>query len=70
MIPQLTETLEQAPRRHCSSEQARELLEGLRAGYQSLSLVDRSLIRSMVVRALREQLTQEIDEERECFELV
>jgi FixJ family two-component response regulator len=70
MMPQLTETLEHAARPHCSREQARELLEALRTAYQSLSLSERSVVKSMIGRAQREQLLQEIDEERECFESV
>ena len=68
MMPQFTETLEDAPRPHCSIEQARELLEALRAVYQSLSLAERSLVKTMIGRAQREQVIQEIDEEKECFE--
>ena len=68
MMPQFTETLEHAPRRHCSIEQTRQLLESLRTAYQSLSLAERSVIQSMIRQAQREQLMQDIDEERECFE--
>jgi hypothetical protein len=68
MMPQLIETFENAPRPHCSREQARALLEALRAAYQSLSAAERSLLKSVIGRAQREQVKQEIDEERECFE--
>ncbi|PYV92730.1 MAG: hypothetical protein DMG90_03890 [Acidobacteria bacterium] len=70
MMPQLIETFEQAPRACCSREQARALLEGLRAAYQSLSLADRSSAKSVIGRAQREQSMQEIREEKECFESV
>lgn len=70
MMPQLIETLEPAARRHCSREQARELLEALRCAYQSLALPERSAVKSMIGQAQREQVGQEIDEERECSELV
>jgi hypothetical protein len=70
MMPQLIETLEPAARRHCSCEQARELLDALRYAYQSLALPERSAVRSMIGRAQREQVLQEIDEERECSESV
>lgn len=69
-MPQFTESLEHAPRPHCSSEQARELLEALRTAYQSLSLTERSLIKSVIGRAQQAQVTHEIHEERECFESV
>jgi hypothetical protein len=70
MMPQFTETLEDAPRPRCSNEQARELLEALRIAYQSLSLAERCAVKSMIGRAQRQQVTQEIDEETECFESV
>jgi hypothetical protein len=70
MMPQFIETLEAGPKPHCSNEQARQLLEALRIAYQSLSLAERCAVKSMVGRAQREQLMQEIDEERECFESV
>jgi hypothetical protein len=70
MMPQFTETLEDAPRPHCSNQQARELLEALRIAYQSLSLAERGAVKSMIGRAQRQQVMQEIDEERECFESV
>jgi len=70
MVPQLIETLEHTPRPHCSRERARALLEALRAAYQSLSLAERGLVKSMIGRAQCEHVMQEIDEERECFESV
>jgi len=69
-MPQLIETLEHTPRPHCSRERARALLEALRAAYQSLSPAERGLVKSMIGRAQREHVMQEIDEERECFESV
>ena len=68
MMPQVTETLEHAARPQCSIEQARELLEALRAAYQSLPFAKRSAVKSLIGRVQREQLMQETDEERECFE--
>ncbi len=61
-MPQLTETLGQVPRPHCSREQAREMLESLRTAYQSLSFVERGLFKNRIFRAQREQTLQEIDE--------
>jgi hypothetical protein len=68
MMPQLTETLEHAARSQCSIEQARELLEALRAAYQSLYLAERGAVKDLIGQAQRKQRIQEIDEERECFE--
>jgi hypothetical protein len=70
MMPQMIDTLDPAARRHCSHEQARELLEALRSAYQSLPFAERSLVKSVIGREQREQVMQEIDEERECFESV
>ena len=67
-MPQLTETPEHAARPQCSIEQARDLLEGLRASYQSLCPAERSAVKSLIGQAQRKQLMQEINEERECFE--
>jgi len=61
MMPQLTETLESNPRPYCTREQARELLEGLRAAYQSLSLAERLLAKSFVSQMRRAQEQQETD---------
>ena len=68
MMPQLTETLEHAARPQSSIEQARELLEALRAAYQSLPFAERSAVKSLIKQAQHKDLTREIDEERECFE--
>jgi hypothetical protein len=68
MMPQLTESPEQAGRPQCSIEQARELLEALRVAYQSLPFAERSAVKSLVGQTRREQLMREIDEERECSE--
>jgi len=70
MMPQYTERLEQTPERRCSLEQARALLESLRAAYQPLSAAERDLVKSMIGRAQRKRLMQEMNEERECFESV
>jgi len=69
-MPQLIETPDDAPRPHCSSEQARELLEALRAAYQSLALAERSVVKGMIGEVQREQVLHEMHEERECFESV
>jgi hypothetical protein len=52
---------EPIPRRspHCTPEQARELLEGLRAAYQSLLQAERIVIRDIVAQSTRTQLAQE-----------
>jgi FixJ family two-component response regulator len=68
MMPLLTETVEAAHGPHCTCEQARELLEGLRAAYQSLAPAERGLVKNMVWHAGRKQLMQEMEEEKECFE--
>lgn len=68
MMPQLTEPLEQAARPQCTIEHARELLEALRAAYQSLPFAERSAVKSLVKQAQHKQMMREIDEERECFE--
>lgn len=54
---------EPSPRRspHCTPEQARELLEGLRAAYQSLLPAERIVIRDIVAQATRQQLAQEMN---------
>ena len=69
-MPQLIETLEHAPRPHCSREQAREVLEALRTAYQSLSVAERSLVKSLIGRAQHAQVMQKTNEGKECFELV
>lgn len=68
MMPELMETFESGPRQHCMIEQARELLEGLRAAYNSLPLRERTLFRNIVCHARQAQLLQETDQEKECFE--
>jgi len=70
MMPQLIATLERNPGPACTREQARELLEGLGAAYQSLPLAERSLIKGLICQAHRAQTLAEIDQERECCESV
>jgi hypothetical protein len=53
---------------HCTREQARKLLEGLRAAYQSLPLHERTLFRSAISQMSREQSGTETIEENESFE--
>lgn len=40
---------------HCTLEQARELLEGLRAAYQSLLPAEQIMIRSMITESAQPQ---------------
>jgi hypothetical protein len=47
----------------CTREQARELLEDLRAAYQSLLSAERIVFRGIVKQAARTQFTQEMNEE-------
>ena len=61
MMPQPVETLESSPRPRCTREQARELLEGLRAAYQSLSLAERMPVKSFVSQMGRAQELQELE---------
>jgi len=54
------------PRRpHCTPEQARELLEGLRTAYRSLLLTERIVIQDIVVQSARTQYTWEMNAESE-----
>jgi hypothetical protein len=46
---------------HCTPEQARQLLEGLRAAYQSLLPTERIVIRDMVAQSARTKFTQEMN---------
>jgi hypothetical protein len=71
MMPQLIETHDEGkPGPACTREQARELLEGLRAAYQSLPLADRSLIKGLIHQTRRAQGLTEMDQENECCESV
>jgi hypothetical protein len=70
MMPQLIATLEGTPRPVCTREQARGLLEGLLAEYQSLSLAERSLVKGLIGQARRAQDMAEVDRESSCFESV
>lgn len=60
MMPQLIETLGSTAIPHCTREQARELLEGLRAAYQTLPRPEQALIRSMVAQLGREHAHEEL----------
>lgn len=44
----------------CTPEQARELVEGLRAAYQSLLSSERIVFRGILTHAARTQFTQEM----------
>jgi len=61
MTPQLIGKLEDRPVPHCTREQARELLEGLRAAYQSLSPAERNFVTCIIWQAGRAQLMREMD---------
>jgi hypothetical protein len=63
MMPTLIETSERGYQPHCTRKQARELLEALRAAYQSLSLPGRTLFKGAISRLAREQFIQELDQE-------
>ncbi len=45
---------------HCTPEEARELLEGLRTAYRSLLPFERVVIRDVVAQSARTQFTQEM----------
>ena len=66
------QTLIENPQRsygpHCTREQARDLLEGLRVAYQSLPLHERSLFRSAISQMSREHSNLKTNEENESFE--
>jgi hypothetical protein len=51
------------PRRapHCTPEQARELLEGLRTAYQSLLPTEQIVILGIVAQSAHTQFTQEVN---------
>jgi len=51
------------PRRgpHCTPEQARELLEGLRTAYQLLLPTEQIVIRGIVAQSAQTQFTQEMN---------
>jgi hypothetical protein len=49
-------------RPHCTPEQARELLEGLRAAYQSLLPAERIVVRNVLAQLSRTQPTPEAEE--------
>jgi hypothetical protein len=70
MMPQLIQTLEGKPRPACTREQARELLEQLRAAYQGLSSAERNLVKGSIWQAQRAQAIAEADTENECCESV
>ena len=59
-MQQLIETRERTLVPTRTRSEARELLEGLRAAYQSLSLADRTLVQSMVRQMERAQAMQEL----------
>jgi hypothetical protein len=61
MMPSLIEVPEHIPMPHRTREEAAQLLEGLRAAYQSLSSADRGLFKSAVSHLARVQVTQELD---------
>ena len=50
---------------HCTLEQAREMLEGLRAAYQSLLPAEQIMIRSMIAQIGATQFAPETKEHNE-----
>jgi hypothetical protein len=70
MMPQFIQTLKENPRPACTREQARELLEQLRAAYQDLSSAERNLVKGSIWQAQRAQAIAEADRENECCESV
>jgi hypothetical protein len=68
MMPQPIEIVEAAGGLQRTREEARQLLEDLRAAYQSLSLAERSLVRNAVQQKGRAHLSREMSKEHECFE--
>lgn len=67
MMPSLMEIPKRVPIPHCTREEAAQLLESLRAVYQSLSFAERSLVKSLVASEERAHFMQEQQEEKECF---
>ena len=61
MMLQPVEKLEGTPTGQRTREQARELLEGLRMAYQSLSPSERGLMKSIVWQLGRAQPSKEFD---------
>ena len=60
MMPQTITTVEHSTGPHCTREQARELLEALRAAYQSLPFAQRSLVKNLIGQVQRAEATLEI----------
>jgi hypothetical protein len=69
MMPNSIQTQEQPLRPQRSREDAAKLLAELRAAYRTLSPDERTLIRTSVLRAARQQFAQEEDERNECSAL-
>lgn len=46
---------------HCTRQQARQLLEDLRAAYQSLSTAERGLVKSVIAQVERAQFVLEME---------
>jgi len=61
MMLQSVEKLEGRATPQCTGEQARKLLEELRAAYQSLSTAERSLMTSIIWQIGRARLPREPD---------
>ena len=60
-MPQMTMTTEHTAGPLCTREQAREMLEGLRDAYQSLSFAERGLVKIVIGQAERAQALLEIE---------
>ena len=64
MMPTLIELNEPTHRPCCTGEQARQMLESLRAAYQSLKLPEQILVKSAITQAAREQSVKEWPKEQ------
>jgi len=60
-MPQMITTVEHSAGPYCTREQARDLLEALRAAYQSLPFAERSLVKSIIGQTQRAQATLEME---------
>lgn len=68
MMPTMIEKIEYSHPPHHTPEQARQLLEELRAAYQSLPMGDRSVFKNAISQMGRDQFAQEqAEQEWQCF---
>jgi len=68
MMLHRSEQQDPARRQNCTIEQARQLLEELRAGYRTLSTSDRDYIKHTISAVERARVTTARDEGKQCFE--